>query len=206
METIFLNNRAAKSALCVMMIFSSAEALAVTNLVVNGDFELYSSGNLSAGYLTVAAGSTVIDGWTVQGASVDLIQGNYGAISGVSIDLAGSPGPGSIFQDILVEANKTYRLSWDYFRNGVGTPLTVEFGTNSAAIYSTSNLTSPTTGQLSFSSTTAGFATVKFSSGAGSFGPTIDNIIVTTVPNPSSLALFALGLVGLIWRKSSIPA
>ena len=61
-------------------------------LITNGDFESFTAGSFS-GYEVIAAGSSALTGWTIGGTSVDVIKGAYGAISGNSIDMLGSPGP-----------------------------------------------------------------------------------------------------------------
>jgi Protein of unknown function (DUF642) len=174
---------------------AAAHAMPV-NLLVNGDFEA-NIGNVASGTFTVVnAGSSLITGWTVGNTSVDLIRNNFGSIDNVSIDLAGSPGPGSLSQTFSVIAGMTYELEFDHFRNSPGTPLTLIFGGLSpitlavptAIVRDQTYLwTAPATG-------TAG---VTFSSGSGNGGPTIDNVSVRAVPVPQTVSLALAGLAAL---------
>mgnify|MGYP000974104778 CR=1 FL=1 len=89
---------------------------ASANLLTNGNFDVFAGpwNGYGGNYHVVNAGdSTTIAGWLVGGASVDLIQNTYGTISGVSVDLSGTPGPGSISQSFAAIANYTYTLAWD---------------------------------------------------------------------------------------------
>src|ERR1700761_8345580 len=93
----------------VAAMLSMGYAQASTELVTNGGFESY-SGSFT-GYQRVGAGDTTISGWTVTDASVDLINnGQYGAITGTSIDMLGTPGPGAISQSLNTVAGKNYTL------------------------------------------------------------------------------------------------
>jgi uncharacterized protein (TIGR03382 family) len=188
-------------AVAIGLTSAAAHAMPV-NLLANGDFEA-NIGNVASGdYTVVNAGSSLITGWTVGSTSVDLIRNAYGSIDSVSIDLAGSPGPGSLSQTFSVIAGMTYELEFDYFRNSPGTALTLIFGglspislgVPSAIVRDQTYLwTAPTTGT----------ASVAFSSGSGNGGPTIDNVSVRAVPVPQtiSLALAALAAMAVVSRR-----
>jgi hypothetical protein len=185
------------------LAFSSALALASwaaqaapVNLILNGGFEMDDPDVASGGFTKVSVGQTTINHWTVGGNSVDLIQTAYGSIDNVSVDLAGSPGPGSISQSFAVVAGTTYELVFDYFRNLPGTALSVNFGTLSTASYSVaSSIVRNQT--LRWTAGSTGTASVSFASGSGVGGPTIDNVRVFAVPAPQSIGLAGLGLVML---------
>ncbi len=183
-----------------MALFSAVASAAPVNLLVNGDFEADDPDVASFSFTRVAAGSNMINGWTVGNTSVDLIEDRYGHIDNVSVDLSGSPGPGSISQSFAVQAGKTYDLVFDYFRNPPGTAMTVTFGTLSPIVLGvTSSIVRNKT--YRWTATTDGTAAVRFASstaaGSGNSGPTIDNVRVYAVPAPQSLALVGLGLLGL---------
>ena len=176
-------------------------AAAAPNLLNNGDFE-QSIGNVSdGGYATVGAGAGTITGWTVGATSVDLIRNNYGAINSVSVDLGGSPGPGSLTQSFATTVGQTYRLDFDYFVNGGGFPLYVSFGTNNAT-YSVV----PSSATHAFQTMTANSSSSSVSfthTFAGNSGPVIDNVSVTAVPEPESYAMLmaGLGALGFMSRR-----
>lgn len=93
------------------------------NVVVNGDFEIPRINTL---YEHVPPGSSRIDGWEVEAPSasqgVDIINTNFqGALSkhGVqAVDLAGSPGRGSIYQTFTSVSGATYVVSFWVSSNG----------------------------------------------------------------------------------------
>jgi choice-of-anchor C domain-containing protein len=174
---------------------AAAHAMPV-NLLVNGDFEA-NIGNVASGTFTVVnAGSSLITGWTVGSTSVDLIRNNFGSIDNVSIDLAGSPGPGSLSQTFSVIAGMTYELEFDHFRNSPGTPLTLIFGGLSPITLAvpTAIVRDQTYLWTAPSTCTAG---VTFSSGSGNGGPTIDNVSVRAVPVPQTVSLALAGLAAM---------
>lgn len=197
--------RSIRSSLIAAALASTAMLSNGANLLINGDFEAY-SGGFSNGFALVNAGDTTITGWTVNSGSVDLIDfsynlNQYGAITGISVDLDGTPGPGSMSQSFNQVAGQTYLLVWDYFRNPPGSNLGVGFGELSPLTFANvSSLTSYTTASLSYTATFTGSALVTFVSSGGFGGPTIDNVSVTAVPEPEGivLAIAGLGLLGAL--------
>ena len=185
---------------------------APVNLITNGNFETTATSYGTAtgrSYRTVAAGDPFITGWTVGGTSVDVIKNGYGAISGNSIDLLGSPGPGSISQSFTALANHRYELDFDYFRNGLTSAtnyaFTVLFGGTTYA-YSAANLPTTMHSTLLFDTgNTSGPSLLKFSSApvANNSGAVIDNVSVTAIPEPETYALMlaGIGFVGFMARR-----
>ena len=167
---------------------------------------------LPAGSFLAASGSgTPIgnfgNGWTLTG-GIDLIREaflgahTFGAINNVSVDLSGSPGPGKLEHAFDFVAGLTYTLNFDYFRNAPGTNLTVQFagftfGLPAASISGVEHET------LSWTPTSSGTGTFSFAGDSGFFGPTIDNIVLTAVPEPGPTALLLSGLcvVGFLARR-----
>ncbi len=90
-----------------------------TNLITNGSFE---NGNYNANpnFMTLGAGATNIDGWTVGSGSIDWILTYWQASNGrFSLDLSGTPVPGSAPSAVLipvptaaVPATSSAPLSW----------------------------------------------------------------------------------------------
>jgi Protein of unknown function (DUF642)/PEP-CTERM motif len=151
-------------------------------------------------YLNYANGS-ILGAWTLN--DVDLIRvPNYGAISGISLDLNGF-NPGSISRNFSTVVGQVYKLTFDRSFNEPA-PFKVQFG-STPATYSAGNVSPNTV----FFTGNGNVATLTFSStgiappsnGAG--GSVIDNIVVTAVPEPGEWAMMmaGLGVVGLIARR-----
>ena len=145
------------------------------------------------GYTTIFAGS--LGAWTVGGTSLDLIEDAYGAITNVSVDLAGTPGPGVLSQGFTAMIGSVYTLTFDYANNG-GSVLNVSLGSTAMSF----SPIVPGTSTLTWTATsTAGM--VSFNSGTAivNGGPVIDNVVltVTPVPEPTTVAMLLAGLGAL---------
>lgn len=187
------------SASLLALGLASGGAHAATNLLNDGDFESFAGQVANGSYTAVNAGT--LGAWTVGATSVDLIRNAYGSISNVSVDLSGTPGPGSLSQNFFAQAGTTYTLSWDYFKNGVGTALDVSFG-GLTTTYAAPSIISH--GLLSWTATASGLQTVTFAGGNGNQGPTLDNVMLTAaVPEPQTYALLlaGLGVIGFVARR-----
>jgi choice-of-anchor C domain-containing protein len=180
------------------VVCSGAQA----NLITNGDFEAAAGAVAPGSYTIVAAGATTIPGWTVTGTTVDLINGAFGAPSGVAIDLHGTPGPGKIEQSFAVVAGTTYNLSFDLAGNGAG-PHTLSFNFGSLSESITYTFTSVQNITRSFYAATTGSAMLSFTPTGGDLygGPVVDNVNVSAVPLPGSVALLGIGLVAGALRR-----
>ena len=145
------------------------------------------------------------NGWSLLG-GVDFIRElapgahTFGAINSISVDLAGTPGPGQLSRTFDAVAGLTYVLGWQYFRNESGTNLDVTLGGTNASFGAPLNISN---GLLTWTAASSGTQTLSFSGGAGFFGPTIDNVVLSAVPEPGPLALMfmGLGVVGFLARK-----
>lgn len=198
--SISMSNFFKCAAVCAIALTGSVATASIP--LINGDFEADVNDVAIGSYKTVFKGDNLINGWSVDGKSVDLILGNYNAISGVSVDLAGTPGPGAIVQSFFAVAGTTYRLDWQYDMNGGFQDLIVNLGTTSKTI-----TTAPTTGVVSdflmFKATSSGMVNVSLgTSNATNQGPVVDNIVLTVaaVPEPHEWAMMlaGLGIVGTI--------
>ena len=195
--------KSAKLLLAATVTFATFGAQAI-ELVTNGSFESISGSNPVGTWRVVNAGATDISDWTVGGKSVNIINAAYGAISGNSIDMLGSPGPGSLSQTLSTTAGQKYVLSFDLSFNpnasykdiGVslnGSALTYFTGGSPASHYTYEyTATSPNTVLAFFSTGDSGYS-----------GAVLDNVSVTAVPEPETYAMLlaGLGLVGTIARR-----
>jgi choice-of-anchor C domain-containing protein len=174
-------------------------------VLLNGSFEV--GGTIAAqGYTTVSQGGTSVTNWTIASGSVDYISTYWKASEGNrSLDLNGN-GMGTISQPITgLIPNTSYRLTFDVAGNPDGAPniktLTAQVGSRTAETYSfttipgaatrsnmgwvtmtylfTTGAAEPSSQVLTFASTTT-----------GSFGPVLDNVVVSVIPEPGT----AMGL------------
>ena len=188
-----------------VLALSAGGASAATNLLVDGDFESFasiiaSSSTSAQNYAKVGPGS--LGAWTVGGTSIDLIQNQYGSISGVSVDLAGTPGPGSLSQGFMAKEGYTYTLSFDHFVNGGGDDMVVTLGGRAPETYTAPS--SMTSSSLVWTASSSGMQSVIFSSATTSnAGPTLDNVVLTAVPEPGTYAMLLAGLaaVGFVAKR-----
>ncbi len=198
-----------KSALLVAALLTSGSAFAATNLIQNGGFESSNlSGLIQHGtgtdpiYWTVDSGLANLSPWTVGETSIDLIKNGYGAINNLSVDLAGTSGPGSISQSFNIMAGWTYILDFDMGTNGYR-EADVTFGGTSYIATLPADLTKKHF-QYQFVAASNGSSTLTFHSiVGGNSGATIDNVSVIAVPEPETYALMlaGLGLVGFMARR-----
>lgn len=89
------------------------------NLISNGSFE---KGTTPGAYLTIKAGASDLDDWTVDKGTVDIVGGLWPASDGVrSIDLDGTSF-GAISQVVKTDPGKTYVVTFDFSGNAYGAP------------------------------------------------------------------------------------
>jgi len=175
-------------------------AAAHAAVIVNGSFE---TGQSPGSFVTLNAGSTAIDGWTVVGGPIDYI-GNYWqhAQGDRSIDLSAT-NAGGIAQTFATDIGMTYVVSFWLAGNPAGAPdvktLLVDVGgdATSFSFDKTGQSLSDMGWQEQHYSFTATGAqtTLRFLSGdATAYGPALDNVSIAAVPEPASWALMIGGL------------
>jgi choice-of-anchor C domain-containing protein len=193
-----------------IVLCSSANAA----LFQNGSFEL---GIANIGQFTTlnALDNTSITGWTVGTGNIDYIGTYWTSANGVrSLDLNGTV-PGSIFQTFDVNPGQTYQVTFDLAGNPDGGPTakTLTTSANATIVLSSFDTTGKTvtnmgwtpvsfnftatgsTETLTFLSTTTGDS--GNSTYPTAFGPALDNVSVTAVPEPSTWAMMILGFLGV---------
>ena len=198
--------------LSAAMLAACVAPSALGSLVTNGDFEVPV---ITAPFRVVPAGDSFITGWTVEAPNpnqgVDLVNapanGNldYAHTGNQSIDMAGTPGRGSIYQDIATpNLNTYYEISFWVSCNGGGNVdgLSVYFDNQIVSIVDAPSLGTWT--QYTFQTKTTGVVTrLKFVGNidGNSGGTLLDTVSVVEVPAPGALALLGIGGVAGLRRR-----
>lgn len=200
-DNIYLGVSMVKILASLVFLSASISSVQAAN-VFTEDFEGYGA---VSGFQVVNAGPLgSLSAWTVAG-SVDVVNGNYGAILANSIDLNGD-NPGSITRSFATIAGATYTLDYQYNSNGPAAPFAITFGTTSS-----SNLVGSPMGTV-LSAPTLSFVgdgstqTVSFSAiGGQNQGAVIDNVVVNVTPVPeateTAMLLAGLGVIGFMVRR-----
>ena len=202
-------SKASLAAVALVALAPLANASAFTN----GSFE---SSSFRGGFTTLGTGSSGLTGWTIDDGSVDLINTYWQAAAGnYSLDLSGS-GPAKISQTFDTVSGQSYVVSFSLAGNpddsdkikiltaGIVSPVASTTYNFNAAGKSATNMG---WASQSFSFVASGTSsTLFFSSGNNSaWGPALDNVTVTAVPEPETFAMLlaGLGLIGFVKRRKS---
>jgi choice-of-anchor C domain-containing protein len=184
-------------------------------LIPNGSFEL---GTDPGVFTTLGTGSTAITGWTVTTGTIDYIGTYWSAADGArSVDLnGGSPGGVGLGTDVTTTPGQQYRLTFSLSGNfdGLpdpklldvlidGTPYAFSFSKPATWSHSSMGWLEQSVVFVAADSSTP----LEFKTGVLSpccYGPAIDNVSMTPVPEPASLLLLGSGLVGtgLVVRRT----
>lgn len=200
------------SSMAAATLLAISPAQAAVNLVSNGSFE---TGTEPGTYATVGTGETTIADWSVTSGTVDYIGGYWQAADGArSIDLAGNS-YGTLSQAVNLVANQAYNLTFFLSANPDNSefPRTVQVGvgglTQNFDFTGSPNRSDMGWQQQSYNfvATTTGSTLLSFKAlNAGNFyGPALDNVSLSAVPEPSTWALMLLGfgMVGFGLRRRS---
>ncbi len=202
-----------------LLILAGVATLATgahANLIANGDFETFtpSGADVNGGnYFQLNNGNTALANWTIGGrggdVSVDVVSG-WTHFDAYGVDLAGSPGPGSIAQAVSgMVAGNFYTISFRALgmQDGINDKVVVDLG---GTTYTQTVATGSTTGansQMGSYSITlqAGNSNNLLRLGTELTNNTngnllVDNVQVNAVPEPFTMSL-GLASAGLFLRR-----
>lgn len=181
-----------------------------TSILLNGSFEdPQIAGNF---YMCVAAPAgtcnppyiiPAIPGWTVRQNGVDVVQGPTWSHDGTQgIDMAGTPGPGSLSQTLTTTPAASYTLSFWVSSNGgaIANSLTVD--RNGTPLATISTPAQNTWQEYSFMVTGTGSDSLAFIGNiGGNAGALLDQVSVDIqAPEPATFGLIGAGLVLIAFR------
>jgi hypothetical protein len=186
--------------IALVSILGGLVASASANLVTNGSFETHPA-FAGTSYYVVNAGSTDLTGWTVGGKSIDITGIGYPVHSGAyAVDLAGTPGPGSVSQSLATSGTQYTVSFWATGGSYPNDVVNVSFGSTSASFVVTG-------GWAQYSFTTLGnvgstnltLATRPENGTTGNIF--IDDVSVEAVPEPMTMVALSCGLIAIARKR-----
>jgi choice-of-anchor C domain-containing protein len=189
-------------------LFAASPASALVNIITNGSFEFGTNDAAFGSFQTIPGSGASINNWTVNG-SVDWINGYWQAQQGThSVDLNGLS-QGGVQQSIATTIGQAYALTF-YMSgnpdNGPGVKTLIATAGDASASFSYP-VTSATTREamnwvpqtLNFTAT--GTSTViNFASATNGnccWGPALDNVAVSAIPELSTWMMMLIGFAGV---------
>ena len=192
--------RLSRLLVCFLLI-APARATAAP-ILVNGSFEI--GPPVPTHDIDILAGSTEIAGWLVTGTSIDYLGDAWDVSDGTrAVDLDGRDATFSgIQQTFATEIGQTYSVTFDLSGNPEGGSLLKllqvsvgDFSQDYSFDSSDQTLDALIWQTITFSflslETTSTLAFTSLSSTPNSYGPLVDNVSVTAVPEPATVLLIA---------------
>jgi choice-of-anchor C domain-containing protein len=201
------------AAVAISLCAAAYPAIAAVNLISNGSFEAGTPNDNVSGFDTLNAGNASILGWTIGGDSIDWIGKYWQPANGSrSLDLSGL-GLGSVSQTIPVINSQLYTVSFWLAGNPDNDPTVKELGvtTNGSSqtfLFNTTGFDKSNMGwtpesftfKASGSLETLTFASLNCAGDIANrcaFGPALDNVSVSAVPELSTWGMMLLGFAGI---------
>ena len=187
--------RRVAGAVIVAAIAPTADA----SVIINGSFEDGPAIG-PANFLEISPGATDIVGWVVTRAEIDYLNSDFWQTpdGDRSLDLDGTPGFGGIAQSFATQIGIDYLVEFDMASNPDGAPTIKEMRVEAAS--QSQDFTYDSTGrsrldmgwvrrEWTFTAvdTTTTLEFYSLDTVNGRFGPALDNVSVTVIPEPSSL-------------------
>ena len=181
------------------------------NLLTNGSFEDGPVVPTPPDFVSLNPPSTAITGWTVTRAQIDYIGTSFWQhADGIrSLDLDGTPGRGGVAQTFATEVGVAYLVTFDLASSPGGNSADAVKRLGVEAAGQSQEFTFDSTGRTrqdmgwqteswNFTANSNSTTLELFSLATvdGSFGPALDNVSVTVVPEPAGMALWGLGWIG----------
>ena len=204
--------RAFGAVVAISLFATVSSATAAVNLIQNGSFEAGTYIDDGPGFQNLSAGDPSITNWTIGGHSIDWIGSYWQPGDGIhSLDLSGLA-LGSVSQSFATVAGGTYQVSFlmsgnpdggpnpktldvnvaggDFFFNPASGPNHANMNWTPGSFFFVAN--SPTT-TITFASTTC----ADGGNFPCAFGPALDNVSVSAVPEASTWLMMLLGFAGI---------
>ena len=183
------------------------------SIIINGSFEMVANeAQAPKLYGGVAKDSTFITGWTVTRTTLELI-GTYWQASdgGRSLDLNGISAAG-IAQIFSTVPGVSYQVQFDQAANPDGGSRISNLGFQAAGQSADFPFTCVgyNRSSMGWETRTWSFTAIDFTTtlefysldtATPAYGPALDNVIVTAIPEPATLSILALGSLSLLRRK-----
>ena len=183
----------------------SASSVAQANLVNNGSFELP---KISTSNIIISSGSSTLAGWEISGTSgIDLVGSVWQPVDGNQSVSLNWTSPSTISQTISTNSGSLYELEFSLAAehpaaNSTMRTLDIFWGNSlvSSLSFDPAGFTNVDMGWITykFQLLGTGVDELKFvSTTPANYGPALDNISVSAVPEPHPAALYLLGCTAI---------